>query len=301
MADQTPREVIKDALDRFQRNFDRMVDPAASEEDRRQSVANSIHFFSYVTLLEEIRRSNPERAEQLNRWIGDMLEDGGCGEIVYQWREELAAGREITLPAPPVQSPQDVTNTPCPVSLGGPEEAASGELGAWASKVYGVLLSFYGEHVTADQRDHVTSMTRAIVADASPATAGWRPPVPAQDVSTLVSVVGGLIDEHFGDDDHPAQSRAAAKAILDGGFLDKTGVVGPPEPVATTLRRIIADLETEAMFRDPMPMIGAYAERSVDDVISARALSEYAERLRKHPALSVSTVDGDKREEAGRG
>lgn len=97
MSDQV-RERIKDCLDRFQWNFHRMVDPAASEEDRHRSIVNNIHFFSYVTLLEEIRRTNPERAEQLNRWLEDMLEDGGCDEIVHQWREELAAGREITLP-----------------------------------------------------------------------------------------------------------------------------------------------------------------------------------------------------------
>lgn len=58
---------------------------------------------------------------------------------------------------------QDSTNTPTPkdelVTL--LREAA----------VYRVLLSFYGEMATADQRDHVASMARAVVTETE-----WRPP-----------------------------------------------------------------------------------------------------------------------------
>jgi hypothetical protein len=115
---------------------------------------------------------------------------------------------------------------------------------------------------------------------------GWRPPLPEGDVSTLISVVGALIDEVAFSDDNAGLSRTIAKALLDAGYLDKTGAVGPPEPVATTLRRIIQDLENEAVFRDPVRVIGAYEERSVDDIVGARTLREYADRLRSHPVLS---------------
>lgn len=100
--------------------------------------------------------------------------------------------------------------------------------------------------------------------------AGWRPPVPVTDRDTLVSVVGGIIDEHFGDD-HDEASRVAAQAILDAGYLDKTGAVGPPEPVVTTLRRIIRDLDSEAV--------------AIDGPVS-----KYAERLHQHPALAGAQI-----------
>jgi hypothetical protein len=118
------------------------------------------------------------------------------------------------------------------------------------------------------------------------ARVGWRPPLPKMDVDSLRSQVGSLIDElAFQDDDRDA-AHEVAQALIDGGWLDRSGAFGSPEPVAHTLRRVIQDLENEAMFRDPVRMIGAYSERSADDVIGARVLSEYAERLRKHPSLT---------------
>jgi hypothetical protein len=118
--------------------------------------------------------------------------------------------------------------------------------------------------------------------------AGWRPPVTGTDRLTLISVVGGIIDEHFGDD-HDEASRVAALAILDAGYLDKTGAVGPPEPVATTLRRIIRDLEAEAVALDG-PVSEPYTHQNVDQIIRARTLRKYAERLRQHPALAGAQI-----------
>jgi hypothetical protein len=94
----------------------------------------------------------------------------------------------------------------------------------------------------------------------------------------------------FGDD-YRAQAEAAAMAIFDAGYLDKTGVLGPPEPPATTIRRIIRDLEAEALRRDPARHLG----QSVDDIVGARVLREYAERLRKHPAIvERATTEADR-------
>lgn len=101
--------------------------------------------------------------------------------------------------------------------------------------------------------------------------AGWRPPLPKQDARLLRSLVAGVIDGHFGDD-YREQAEAAAQELIDRGWLDKTGAVGQPEPVATTLRRIIRDLEDQA----------AGPQRHTHAGI---ALSQYADRLRGHPAL----------------
>ncbi|WP_086853372.1 hypothetical protein [Amycolatopsis kentuckyensis] len=106
---------------------------------------------------------------------------------------------------------------------------------------------------------------------------GWRPPLPKSARVSLRAVVAGAIGEHTGEEeDHEvAANYAAAQALIDRGWLDPVGEIGPPEPVATTLRRIIRDLEDQA----------AGPQRHTHAGI---ALSQYADRLRGHPAL-----DGD--------
>ena len=122
-------------------------------------------------------------------WVFNGHDMGG----VPQWSWDPSPCREFV---PPAQQPQGPTNPPSLVSVdtGTPIQDDSGQLRAWTKKVYMVLLSFYGEHATADQQDHVASMTRAIVEDASPVAAGWRPPLPAEDL------VGSL---HVNSDDGP--------------------------------------------------------------------------------------------------
>jgi len=94
-------------------------------------------------------------------------------------------------------------------------------------------------------------------------------------------VVAGVIGEHVfldGESDEEwatGRAYAAAQALIDKGWLDKLGPIGPDEPVASTLRRVIRDLELNAGDE-------AHGSRSA-------ALSWYADRLRKHPALA----DGD--------
>lgn len=106
--------------------------------------------------------------------------------------------------------------------------------------------------------------------------AGWRPPLPKHDLRTMQSLLAGIIDGHFGDD-HRETATAAAEEIIGRGWLDKVADVGPPEPVATTLRRIIRDLEDQA----------AGPQRYTHAGI---ALSQYAGRLRGHPALDGGTI-----------
>lgn len=114
------------------------------------------------------------------------------------------------------------------------------------------------------------------------------PSVPARDVPSLLSRVGALIDEvAFADDDRD-RAHQVAQALLDGGWLDNNGVFGPPEPVAKTLRRIIADLESEAVSRCPVGICGVDidpVEISHENRVQAETLREYADRLRGHPVL----------------
>ncbi|WP_162834260.1 hypothetical protein [Amycolatopsis circi] len=107
----TAQAVIADSLERFQRNWDRMHDLSSSKEEQHQSSMNLIHFFTLVTLLETIRRQDPCRADELTRWFDEMFEDGGAGEMVWQWRQEVAEGKEITLPAS--ERPNAGPETPC--------------------------------------------------------------------------------------------------------------------------------------------------------------------------------------------
>jgi hypothetical protein len=119
---------------------------------------------------------------------------------------------------------------------------------------------------------------------AAPTALGWRPPLSEPDVDSLRSRIAALINAHFGDDAEEA-SLAAAQQLIDEGFADKTGVMGPPEPVAATLRRVLRDLEYKALCLDPVPAIGQDPERRDAGIIGARTLREYADHLRQHPAL----------------
>jgi hypothetical protein len=102
---QRASDAIIDSLERFQRNWERLLNPAAKVEDWHASTINSTYFFTFVTLLEETRRRDPARADQLTHWLDEQIDDGSAlGEWVHRWRTELAAGHEITLPETPRQN-----------------------------------------------------------------------------------------------------------------------------------------------------------------------------------------------------
>lgn len=94
----TAKARIADALERFQRNWERMLSPNASAEDRQKSSINVIHFFSLVTLLETLRQQDEQAADRLTRWLDSMFEDDLAAEQIFHWRAALAEGRDIELP-----------------------------------------------------------------------------------------------------------------------------------------------------------------------------------------------------------
>jgi len=228
----------------------------------------------------------------------------GCDGWILDESDYCPEHAKLYAPAPPSSVSPSGENTTPPVSVPAAQPGRGTTNGA-------VLVSSDGEAVSS----RVSSRARdeLILAIAHPAgsernlgprpwecgpceraeriadavlAAGWRPTLPKMDADSLRSRVGALIDELAFHDDNREKALEIAQALIDGGWVDRSGAFGDPEPVAHTLRRVIQDLESEAMFRDPMPMIGAYSERSADDVTAARALSEYADRLRKHPALT---------------
>jgi hypothetical protein len=94
----TAKERIVDALDRFQRNHDRLMAIGTSVAEQNQSIVNTIHFFTFATLLETLRQQDEKAADRLGDWFDVMFEDGGAAEVVHEWRSELAEGGGIELP-----------------------------------------------------------------------------------------------------------------------------------------------------------------------------------------------------------
>jgi hypothetical protein len=144
---------------------------------------------------------------------------------------------------------------------------------ALAKLVYRVNNPHHGDY------DGHEETAEAILAE------GWRPPLPKTELRVMRSLLAGIIDSHFGDD-HRETATAAADEIISRGWLDKVVEFGPPEPVATTLRRVLTDLESEAMAHCPVGVFGVDSvEISQTNRVQAETLRAYADRLRQHPTL----------------
>lgn len=99
MSDQTAAERITEALKQYQKNFTRMLAPDTSRTDRDASIQYAIYFFAYAALLERLREHDEHDANLFATWLEETAEDGGgCGELVHEWRQALAAGQPITFP-----------------------------------------------------------------------------------------------------------------------------------------------------------------------------------------------------------
>lgn len=89
---------IVDTLDRAQLCWEQTVDIAVAIDDRREAIALLIHHITSAVLLEHLRRLDPELADRLCPWLlgeDGVFSDGYAGELLYQWREQLAAGRPL--------------------------------------------------------------------------------------------------------------------------------------------------------------------------------------------------------------
>jgi hypothetical protein len=95
---ETARERIADAIQRCQANWDRMLDIKASREEHDRSIANVIHFYSYIVLLETLRQRDEPFADVFAQWLEDSQGDGGAGEWLWEWQRDIEAGRPLSLP-----------------------------------------------------------------------------------------------------------------------------------------------------------------------------------------------------------
>lgn len=96
MTTTTAEELITDSLDRAQKCLAKILDPAAGKVDYT-AVISLIGNFNTAVLLEALRRHDPAEADRITQWLKDVHEAGDTtGEMVHQWREQLASGHHMT-------------------------------------------------------------------------------------------------------------------------------------------------------------------------------------------------------------
>lgn len=99
VADTAAAERIAEALEQYQKNFTRMLAPDTTKTDCDASIQYCIYFFAYAALLARLREHDEFDADLFATWLEETAEDGGgCGELVYEWRQALAAGQPIEFP-----------------------------------------------------------------------------------------------------------------------------------------------------------------------------------------------------------
>jgi hypothetical protein len=81
---------------------------AMPEAQRHESLAWFMHHVTTAVLLENLRRLDPDLADRLTRWLlgpDGIFNDGYAGELLHEWREQLAAGQPMAPVAPPPEEP----------------------------------------------------------------------------------------------------------------------------------------------------------------------------------------------------
>jgi hypothetical protein len=94
----TAQDHIADTLNRAQGCFELTVDPTGTPTGRRVAVNLFIHHVTSAVLLEHLRRLDQTLADQLVPWMlaeGGIFEDGYAGEMLHEWRQQLAAGQPM--------------------------------------------------------------------------------------------------------------------------------------------------------------------------------------------------------------
>jgi hypothetical protein len=94
----TAQNHIADTFNRAQLCWDSMLDPDYPDDDRRTVINLFIYHVTVAVLLEHVRRLKPDLADQLTGWLfGEptIFEDGYAGELLHQWRQQVAAGEPM--------------------------------------------------------------------------------------------------------------------------------------------------------------------------------------------------------------
>lgn len=97
---------ITDTLNRAQAAHNRINATIGSgpSSQLREAVSLFIGHINTAVLFEHLRRLNPDLADQLVPWLagddGGIFGDEYAGELLHQWRQQLAAGQPMNPIAP---------------------------------------------------------------------------------------------------------------------------------------------------------------------------------------------------------
>jgi hypothetical protein len=94
----TAQDHIANTLNRAQLCWPDMTDPLLSDGQRREIAAWFGHHVTSAVLLEHVRRLDPALADRLVPWLlsaDGIFADGYAGELLYQWRQQVAAGEPM--------------------------------------------------------------------------------------------------------------------------------------------------------------------------------------------------------------
>jgi hypothetical protein len=92
--------LLRELLTEWQELYDALwkENPPLSELDRRVVISRQVDLFGAIYLLACVRHLAPEQADSAAAALADEWDAGdSLGEWIYQWREELDAGKPLTL------------------------------------------------------------------------------------------------------------------------------------------------------------------------------------------------------------
>jgi hypothetical protein len=98
----TANALLRYLIDDFQRIWDMSMDFSSgrlTDEDRRFCTSRVVELYGQIYLLGALRHFAPDDADKVAAELAIAWEAGdSLGEWVYQWRQELDAGRPLTIP-----------------------------------------------------------------------------------------------------------------------------------------------------------------------------------------------------------
>lgn len=111
---------IAESVTEAHRCLDTMFDAAIGKVDL-PTLKTYGSQFTIAVLLEELRRRDPQRADELVLWINEALEDGAtAGELVWDWHAQIGRGHAPTNVGPysPGQPPPPAAARPFTAKTG---------------------------------------------------------------------------------------------------------------------------------------------------------------------------------------
>lgn len=92
--------LLRDLLTDWQRLYDALwkTTPEPNERGRELIIARQVDLFGTVYLLAALRQLDPVVADRAANFLAEMWDAGdSLGEWIYEWRQQLDAGKPLTL------------------------------------------------------------------------------------------------------------------------------------------------------------------------------------------------------------